>query len=150
LSLAAACLDARLKLCMAEVPGFCHFARTLELTRTPPWTDLLDYLKRRPGDVEQAMRTLSYVELNNMTDRISCPTLVSAGLQDELCVPSSIFSAFNRIPVQQKLIEWFPYNGHEAGLNIETMIVWARRYLSGAEALRAPGCHSENHPRNAP
>ena len=129
LSLAAASLDTRLKLCMAEVPGFCHFARTLELTKAPPWTDLITYFQRRPWDIECAMRTLSYVELNNMTDRIQCPTLISAGLQDELCVPSSIFSAYNRIPIEEKLIEVFPYNGHEGNLNIETMIEWARKYL---------------------
>lgn len=129
LSLAAASLDHRMRLCVAEVPGFCHFARTLELTKQPPWTDLIVYFQRRPQDIEQAMRTLSYVELNNLTDRIQCPTLISAGLQDELCVPSSIFSAYNRIPVREKLIEVFPYNGHEGALNIETQIAWARRYL---------------------
>ena len=131
LSLAAACLDDRTKLCMAEVPGFCHFARTLELTKQPPWTDLITYFQGRPEDIDTAMRTLSYVELNNMTDRITCPTLVSVGLQDELCVPSSVFSAYNRIPVETKQIDVFPYNGHEAGLNIENMVLWARRCLMG-------------------
>lgn len=131
LSLAAACLDERVRLCMAEVPGFCHFPRTLELTKAEPWTDLITYFAHRPQDIDRAMRTLSYVELNNMTERIQCPTLISAGLQDEICVPSSIFSAYNRIPVREKLLEAFPYNGHESGLNIETMIAWARRHLMG-------------------
>ena len=129
LSLASACLDRRTKLCIAEVPGFCHFSRTLEITRAAPWTDLITYFARRPQDIECAMRTLSYVELNNLTDRIQCPTLISVGLQDELCVPSSIFSAYNRIAVREKLLEVFPYNGHEANLNIETMIAWARKHL---------------------
>ena len=131
LSLAAASLDRRPKLCMAEVPGFCHLKRTLELTRQPPWTDLIVYLQRRPEDEESVMRTLSYVELNNLTDRIACPTLVTAGLQDELCPPSTVFTAFNRIPVEEKQIDAFTFNGHEAGLNAETQIVWARRYLMG-------------------
>lgn len=129
LALAAASLDRRPRLCMAEVPGFCHFARTLELTKQPPWTDLITYFQQRPDDIETAMRTLTYVELNNMTDRIMCPTLVTVGLQDELCVPSAVFSAYNRIPAREKLIEVFPYNGHEGGLNIENMIAWARQYL---------------------
>jgi cephalosporin-C deacetylase len=131
LTLAAACLDPRPKLCMAEVPAFCHFARTLEITKAAPWTDLITYFARRPQDIDCAMRTLSYVELNNMTDWIRCPTLISVGLQDELCVPSSIFSAYNRITVRDKLLEVFPYNGHEGGLNIETQIAWARKYLLG-------------------
>ena len=143
LCLAAASLDHRVKLCMAEVPGFCHFARTLELTKAAPWTDLIVYFQRRPQDIERAMRTLSYVELNNLTDRIQCPTLISVGLQDELCVPSSIFSAYNRIAVPDKQIDVFPYNGHEGALNIENMIAWARKYLMdagryGMESLKPP------------
>ncbi|NIA12790.1 MAG: alpha/beta fold hydrolase [Nitrospiraceae bacterium] len=132
LSLAAACLDGRSKLCMAEVPGFCHFGRTLEITKQPPWTELISFFQRRPQDIDAAMRTLSYVELNNMTERVACPTLVSVGLQDELCVPSSVFSAYNRIPFEDKCIEVFPYNGHEGGLNVESLIVWARRHLLDA------------------
>jgi len=129
LSLACASLDPRPALCMAEVPGFGHFARTLQLTRAAPWTDLTTYFQRRPWDIDTAMNTLSYVELNNLTDRIQCPTLVSAGLLDELCPPSTVFTAYNRIPVGEKRLDAFPYNGHEAGLNIETMITWARKHL---------------------
>jgi cephalosporin-C deacetylase len=114
---------------MAEVPAFCHFARTLEITKSYPWDDLIRYFSKRPQDIEQAMRTLTYIELNNLTDRIQCPTLISVGLQDEVCVPSSIFAAYNRIPVREKLLEAFPYNVHESSLNIETMIAWARKYL---------------------
>ncbi|MCP4641977.1 MAG: acetylxylan esterase, partial [bacterium] len=124
LALAAASLDDRFALCMPEIPGFCHIRRTLELTKSPPWTDLTTFFQRRPGDVEQAMRTLSYVELNNHTERIACPTLVSAGLQDELCPPSTVYTAFNRIPVKEKQIDAFAFNGHEGGLNRETQIAW--------------------------
>lgn len=129
LALAAASFDPRVRLCMAEVPGFCHFGRTFEITKAAPWTDLITYFAHRPQDIEQGMRTLSYVELNNLADRIQCPTLISVGLQDELCVPSSIFSAYNRIPARQKQIDVFPFNGHEGGLNVENMIAWARRFL---------------------
>jgi cephalosporin-C deacetylase len=129
LALAAVSLDDRPKLCIAEQPAFCHFSRTLEVTRMSPWDDLLDYFSRRPEDIEQALRTLSYVELNNMTDRVRCAALVSVGLQDEVCVPSSIYSAYNHIPSRDKQLEAFPYNVHEGGLNIETQIVWVRKHL---------------------
>ncbi|MBI5093705.1 MAG: acetylxylan esterase [Candidatus Hydrogenedentes bacterium] len=129
LALAAASLDSRPKLCMPEVPGFCHFRRTLEITKAAPWTDLIVWFQNRPDQVDAAMRTLSYVELNNLTDRIQCPTLVSVGLQDELCPPSTIFTAFNRIPVKEKQIDTFAFNGHQAYLNRETQIGWARKHL---------------------
>ncbi|MBI4559416.1 MAG: alpha/beta fold hydrolase [Candidatus Hydrogenedentes bacterium] len=129
LSLAAASLDPRPRLCMPEVPAFGHFRRTLELTKAAPWTDLIVYFQRRPWDLETAMRTLSYVELNNLADRIQCPTLVSCGLQDELCPPSTIFTAYNRIPVAEKRIDTYAFNGHEGGLNKENQIAWARQHL---------------------
>jgi len=129
LALAAASLDDRPRLCFSEMPAFCHFARTLEVTRQYPWDDLITYFARHPQHIDQAMRTLSYVELNNLCEQIQCPTLVSVGLQDEICVPSSIFSAFNQISAREKVIEIFPYNGHESGLNIETQFIWARKHL---------------------
>lgn len=129
LALAAASLDARPRLCLSEVPGFCHFRRTLEITKAAPWTDLIAWFQNRPNQIDAAMRTLSYVELNNLTDRIQCPTLVSVGLQDELCPPSTIFTAFNRIPVKEKQADTFAFDGHQGGLNRENQIVWARRYL---------------------
>jgi len=129
LSLAACCLDARPKLCMAEAPAFCHYGRTLEVTQEGPWTELINYFKAYPDRIGAAMRTLSYVELNNLTERIRCPTLIDVGHADMICVPSSIFSAYNRIEVAEKQLEYFPYNAHEGGLMIETMIAWARKYL---------------------
>jgi len=129
LSLAVCSLDRRPKLCMAGVPGFCHIGRTLEITRAAPWNELTDFFRSHPEDVDTALRTLSYVELNNLTERITCPSLVSVGLLDELCVPSSVFSAYNGIPVETKHLDIVPYTGHDAGLSTELQIAWARKYL---------------------
>jgi cephalosporin-C deacetylase len=129
LSLAAAALDDRPKLCMPEVPAFGHFRRLLEVTQAAPWTDLTVYLQRRPEDIEPAFRTLSYVELNNLAERIQCPTLVSVGLLDLLCPPSTIFTVYNRIPAAEKRIDTFAFNGHEAGLHRDDQVAWAQRYL---------------------
>lgn len=131
LAMAVAALDSRPSVCLAEVPGFCHFGRTLEITRSAPWGDLFGFLQHHPEHIETAMRTLSYVELNNHAENIRCPTLVSVGLLDDICVPSSIFSAYNRIPVSEKQIDVYPFNGHEGGMNREEQLVWARRHLLG-------------------
>lgn len=132
LSLAVCSLDSRPKLCMSEVPAFCHFGRTLEITREAPWTELIDYFRIYPERLEPAMRTLSYIELNNLAERIQCPVLMNVALADMICVPSSIFSVYNRIPAQEKRLMRFPYNGHEGGLMTEEMILWARRCLMAA------------------
>jgi cephalosporin-C deacetylase len=129
LSLAAAALDPRPKLCMPEVPAFGHFRRTLELTREAPWTDLTAYFQRRPQDIDQGFRTLSYVELNNLAERITCPLLVSVGMLDLLCPPSTIFTVYNRVRSEVKRIDTFAFNGHEAYLNRDEQVAWARRWL---------------------
>ncbi len=131
LALFTASMDERIRLCMPEVPGFCHFGRSLEITREFPWTELTGIFKQYPHDYEHIMRTLSYVELNNFTERIQCPTLISVGHVDALCVPSTIFSAYNRLQVKDRHLEYCPYAGHESGLMTELMITWARRYLVG-------------------
>ncbi len=132
LSLAAAALDPRPKMCAADVPGFCHFQRTLELTHEPPWTELVFYFQRQPEHVEQAFKTLSYVELNNFAHRITCPTLISVGMQDMLCPPSTIFSVYNKLDCEKE-IAVYPYNGHEGGgsHHQERKLVWINKYLKG-------------------
>lgn len=129
LSLSTASLDGRVRLCMSEVPGFCHFGRSLEITQEAPWTELTTFIREHPRDYERVMRTLSYVELNNFTDRIQCPAIISVGHLDALCVPSSIFSAYNRLEVKDRHLEYVPYAGHEGGLMTEQMVAWARRHL---------------------
>ena len=129
LSLAACCLDSRPALCMPEVPAFGHFERTLTITRAAPWDHLYHYLRVNPQYIEPAMATLRYVELNNLAERIQCPTIVSVALSDDICIPSTIYTVYNRIPVNVKELDYFPFSGHDAGLNREKQIIWARRHL---------------------
>ena len=129
LSLFAAAMDKRTKLCIAEVPGSCNFGYTLERVRSYPWSELIDYFRAHPENVEPTMRTLSYIDLNNISDRIECPTLISVGLDDTICLPETIYAAFNRISSKEKLIKAFSFRGHEDGLITETSIEWARKHL---------------------
>jgi cephalosporin-C deacetylase len=132
LSLGVCALDHRPVLCMAEIPAFGHVGRTLELTRAMPWAHLMAYLRLHPEHSAIAERTFSYCELNNLAERITCPTLVSAGLVDELVPPSTIFTVYNRLGSEAKRIDAYPFAGHEARLNIDTMVEWARRHLLAA------------------
>jgi cephalosporin-C deacetylase len=130
LAVAAAALDKRVALCMPDVPGFGHIRRTLELTRAAPWPDLTGLFQRFPEHVDTAMRTLSYVELNNLAEEVACPTLMSAGLEDQLCPPSTVYTVYNRLAATTKEIAPYPFNGHEGGAgHRERQIVWARRHL---------------------
>ncbi len=43
------------------------------------------------------LNTFSYFDTMNMVDRITCPVVMSVGLQDRVCPPSTSFASFNRI-----------------------------------------------------
>jgi len=132
LSLAAAALDSRPKLCMSDVPAFCHFRRTLELTQEQPWAEVVRYFATYPDRTEEIFRTLSYVELNNFADSIECPTLISVGLVDMLCPPSTIFGVYNRLKCPKEIVV-YEFSGHEAGsftYHTEKKLRWAREHLS--------------------
>jgi cephalosporin-C deacetylase len=135
LSLVVAALDSRPRLAMSGIPFLCHFSRAVAVSDTNPYKEIAVYLNRRPEHAEQAFRTLSYFDAFNMTDRIDCPVLMTVGLQDLVCPPSTVFAAYNRIRSEPREIRVFPYGVHEIfPMHWETKLLWARRHLKDAPA----------------
>ena len=60
----------------------------------------------------------------NLADRITCPTLMSVGLQDTVCPPTTCFHAYNRIP-GEKDYRIYPNHGHGLGKE-HTAWVWSQ------------------------
>jgi hypothetical protein len=58
--------------------------------------------------------------------------LGSVGLGDEVCPPSTVFSAYNVYGGGDKDIRVYPYNGHEGGgaHHVREQFAFARRRLS--------------------
>ncbi len=95
LSLATAALDRRISFCMADVPWLCDW---VQYFKTSHWDEIDEWLAADPGRSWKSMlRTLSYFDTMNMTDRITCPVVMAIGLQDQVCPPSTSFASFNRI-----------------------------------------------------
>ncbi len=129
LSLAVAALDSRPKLSMPEVPYLCHFRRALEVTEQNPYQEIALYCQRYPDRLEAAFETLSYFDNLNLADRIRCPVLMTVGLRDAICPPSTIFAVYNRIGAEKEL-RIYPFGGHEAfPSHHEHKLRWARRIL---------------------
>jgi len=132
LSLAVAALDARPQLAMPEVPYLCHFRRALAMAQTGPYLEFAEYLKHDPAEEDNLFRTLSYFDGMNLAPRIRCPVLMSVGLQDIICPPSTVFATFNHLGSAVKELAVYPYHGHEAvEAHWQDKIRWARRYLWG-------------------
>src|SRR5262249_39783637 len=94
-----------------------------------PYLEIAAYCQRRPEACEAAFETLSYFDNLNLAAGVTCPVLMSVGLQDVCCPPSSIFAVFNQL-TSEKEMKIFPYGEHERFPSpAEDQLVWAKRYL---------------------
>jgi cephalosporin-C deacetylase len=100
------------RLCHADVPFLCDIERALEITPDRPYTEVVDYLALHPELDDAARHTLRHVDNALLAARIQAPTLVSVGLMDTICPPSTVFAAYNAITAP-KDIAVRPYSGHD-------------------------------------
>ncbi len=112
LALAAAALAPdRVRLCHADVPFLCDIERAMDITPDAPYTELVAYLAVHPELDEAARHTLRHVDNALLATRIRARTLVSVGLRDTICPPSTVFAAFNAISAPKEIVV-LPYSGH--------------------------------------
>jgi cephalosporin-C deacetylase len=119
-----------LGLAMPDVPYLCHFRRAVDIFGAGPYVEIPNYLKQYPEREAQAFTTLSYCDGMNLAPWITCPTLVSVGLQDIVCPPSTVYAAYNHMTCAKEIAA-YPYAGHEGGQSVHTelKIAWLRKKL---------------------
>ncbi|MGI6207592.1 MAG: acetylxylan esterase [Anaerolineae bacterium] len=133
LTLAATALSGRFALAMPDVPYLCHYRRALQIAQQGPYLELSTYFRLYPDREDAAFRTLSYFDNLNLADRITCPVLMSVGLVDLICPPSSVYAAFNYLAGDKHMMV-YPYHGHEVPPHhITEQIRWANRHLRGLD-----------------
>ena len=119
---ATAALDPRVDRCIADIPFLCDWINYFQLTHWPEMDEWIADHSRR--NWQSTLRTLSYFDTMNLADRITCPTLMSVGLQDSVCPPTTCFHAYNRIP-GEKDYRIYPNHGHGLGKE-HTAWVWSQ------------------------
>lgn len=100
LALATAALNNRVKIVLSDIPFLCNFKRSVEVSDGNPYDEISQYFKLQDPLHEtenEVYRVLSYVDCVNMATRIKCPTLLSVGLEDNVCPPSGAFAAYNNM-----------------------------------------------------
>ena len=128
LSIAAAALarDKGIVATMPDVPYLSHFERAIEMFTDGPYIELINFWKKHPYDVEQSYHTLSYFDGMNLATRITCPVLLSVGLLDTICPPSTGFAVYNHLTAaSDKTIKVYPFNGHEGGGEFHEIEKWS-------------------------
>lgn len=120
LSIAVGALSKQVKVIAAEYPYLSHFRRAIDLAPTGPYLEINHFFRRNasPDVEERAMRALTYFDIMNLAPKISCPTLMSIGLVDEITPPSTVFAAYHHLgeevsPSPFKELKVYRYFGHE-------------------------------------
>lgn len=74
-------------------------------------TEAANFVSAHPESLHQVLRTFSYFDMLNLSDRLQIPVMVSVSLKDSVCTPESIFAVYNRLNVPKEL-HVYPFNGH--------------------------------------
>lgn len=114
LSIAAAGLLPAVKVCMTDVPFLSHFRRAVDITPRDPYLEIAQYLQTHRDKVDTVFRTLSYFDGMNFAARMSARALFSVGIMDTICPPSTVFAAYNHVPGEKSIKEYY-FNNHEGG-----------------------------------
>ena len=142
MALMIAALDDRIQAVAPDVPFYCGIEQGKYLPDWPYW-EVASYLRKHPGEQEPVLRTLRYYDVENFADKIDCPVLISAGVEDMYSRPGNIYAVFNQLPGPRAIKL---YNaGHDGGgvKHWEEKMRWLGQVLGApsplpAAALTAP------------
>ncbi len=130
LTLAVAGLVPDLAAAMPDVPFLCHYRRATEIVDTHPYQEIARYCKVHRAKTDVVFNTLAYFDGVNFAARANVPALFSVGLMDDICLPSTVYAAFNHYAGPKEIRVW-PYNYHEGGetyQNVEKIKFLAARW----------------------
>ena len=110
----AGLLGKRLRAAMPDVPFLCNFPRGVGIAVRDPYGEIARFLSVHREKKDAAFRTLSYFDGVNFARHASAPAIFSVALMDDICPPSTVYSAYNAY-AGDKTIEVYTYNNHEGG-----------------------------------
>jgi cephalosporin-C deacetylase len=130
LSIATIALHKKVSLSLPSVPYLCNFERAINVASTGPYLEILNYIKVHPDREERVMETLSYFDNMNLAPEINASILISVGLVDTICPPSTIFATYHHVSSREKKLEVYPGMGHEEpNIHVEKKMKTAIEYL---------------------
>jgi cephalosporin-C deacetylase-like acetyl esterase len=119
LSFVAAALDKRVKVCAPNVPFLSDYRDYFKIVNWPR-EDFDNYAKTHPDfDWEHVYDLLTYFDIKNLAQWITCPLWMAIGVQDETCPPHINFAAYNQVKSEKQWVA-SPLAGH----NIPDAAIW--------------------------
>ncbi len=83
--------------CHADVPFLCDIHRGVTVAPDMPYAEVAEFLAHQVDYEATALDTLRYVDCALLARRITARCLLSVGLMDTVCPPSTVFAAYNEI-----------------------------------------------------
>ena len=108
----AALVPQAVAICHADVPFLCDIQRGITLAPEAPYNEIPEFLAHNVDLIPAALDTLRYVDCALLARRITARCLLSVGLMDTICPPSTVFAAYNEIAAG-KDIAVHPFTGHQ-------------------------------------
>lgn len=130
LSLSTAALDKRISFCAPDIPFMCDYVKYFKASKWPEMDRWIAAAPHRSWD--SMLQTISYFDTLNMADKITCPVFMSAGLQDGVCPPATVFSTYNRLAGPKEYVI-YPDVGHSVNaVHNERRQAWLLEKLGAA------------------
>jgi cephalosporin-C deacetylase len=128
----AALMGDRVTACHADIPFLCDIQRAVTLSPSMPYAEVAEFLAWQVDLESVAMDTLRYVDCALLARRITADCLVSVGLMDDVCPPSTVFAAYNAITAAKE-IAVFQFGAHAVPpAHLETQLRHLRRWSARA------------------
>ncbi|NGP45455.1 acetylxylan esterase [Bacillaceae bacterium SIJ1] len=122
LALACAALEPRIKKVVSIYPFLCDYLRVWEMDQGEnAYHEIKSYFRRFDPTHErhdEVFRTLGYIDVQHLADRVQGNVLMAVGLMDATCPPSTQFAAYNKLKASKDMVI-YPDYGHESLLGFE-------------------------------
>lgn len=123
LALLTAAMRPEVRAAAVGAPSLCGIMDSTRLTTSYPYQEINDYLRMYPEREPQIRRTVSYFDLTNFADKITCPIIVNIGLSDDVCPPETSYTLFQAISSPEKRLYEYADCMHDAGRALHSPIV---------------------------
>jgi len=111
LALLAGALHPKVAAIVADIPNLCRMDYGV-LHSASSLTEIAQYIKRYPELLDPILYHLAHFDILNLAPRIKAPVMVSVGWKDTVCMPETIYAAYNRIEAPKEIRD-YPFSGHE-------------------------------------
>ena len=111
LSITASALSGKVLKCYSAVTSYCCLEERIKLG-SGVFCSTNQFLNKYPEYTDEVMDTVSYFDINNMVSLLKVPVFFLLGLNDPICLPEFVYSAYSHTSAP-KIITISPFTVHE-------------------------------------